>query len=116
MQYRIYLIGGGNRIRAAESFIAQNDVEATEVATALYGSCASSFQSVELWRGNAVVMRQRSDAVKATAELQALIDRRQESVAQLEEVMERSFECVRQSRQMMSALGRIREGRGAKAC
>lgn len=108
MQYRIYLIGAGNRIRVAESFSAANDLEAKEVATALYGSCWTSFYSVELWRGPEVVMRQKSEHVRMTAELQALIDRRQESIAELEEAMERSFECVRQSRQLMAVLGKIR--------
>lgn len=113
MQYRIYLIGVGNRIRAAESFSTANDVEAKEIATGLYGSCWTSFLSVELWRGDALVMRQISEHVRATEELKALIDKRQESIAQLEEALERSFECVRESRQMMAALGKLREERRA---
>jgi hypothetical protein len=108
VQYRIYLIGGGNRIRAAESFIANDDREATEVAIALYGSCSTTFESAELWRGTELVMRQISDGALATGELRQLIDRRQESVARLEEMLERSFVCVRESRQLMAALDTIR--------
>ena len=108
MQYRIYLMGADNHVRAAESFIAKNDLEAKEVALVLYGSCSTNFQSMELWRGANPVIRQFSSGVLATVDLQQLIDKRQESVAQLEEMLERSFQCVRESRQLMATLDTIR--------
>jgi hypothetical protein len=108
MQYRIYLIDADNHIRAAESFIAKDDLEAKEVAMALYGSCSTSFQSMELWRGANLVIRQSSSEVLATVDLQQLIDKRQEGVAQLGEMLERSFQCVRESHQLMATLDTIR--------
>jgi hypothetical protein len=108
MQYRIYLMGSGGRIQAAESFMVKNDGEAKEVAKALYGSCGKRFDSAELWRGTEMVMRQVSDGVEASVGLQELIDKRQESIAQLEEMLERSFACVRESRELMATLNKIR--------
>jgi hypothetical protein len=108
MQYRIYLIDADHHIRAAESFIAKDDLEAKEVATALYGSCSTDFQSMELWRAANLLMRESSSGVLATVDLQQLIDKRQESVAQLAEMLERSFQCVRESRQLMATLDTIR--------
>jgi hypothetical protein len=110
MQYRLYLIGADNRIQAAESFIAGNETEAREVAAAVHGSCSTSFDSVELWQGSHLIMRQCSGAVRVTTEVQKLIDKTQESVAQLEEMMERSFTCVRASQQLMATLRTIRKG------
>jgi hypothetical protein len=109
MQYRIYLVGADKRIRAAESFIAGDEAEAKEIATAIYGSCSTSFDSVELWQGSHVVMRQFPKDVWTTSDIQKLIDKRQESVAQVEEVMERSFTCIRASQQLMATLRHIRE-------
>lgn len=109
MQYRIYLRKGvDNRIMAAESFIAKDNQEAIEVAMALYRSCSTSFDSAELWCGAKLIMRQLSGGVQATTDLQQLIDRRQESVAQLEEILERGFRCVRESRELMATLDKIR--------
>jgi hypothetical protein len=114
MQYRIYLRDADNSIRAAETFVAKDDPEAKEVATALYGSCSKSFDSAELWRGTEMVMRQFSGVVLPTPNLKQLVDKRQESVAQLEEMLERSFACVRESRELMATLHTIRRDR-AKA-
>jgi len=110
MQYRIYLIGRNDRIRAGESFIAKSDLEASEIAKALYGCCSTSFDSAELWRGTERISRFVSSNVRATTELQEIIDKREENIAQLEEMLERSFECVRQSQQLMTALQKIRAG------
>jgi hypothetical protein len=110
MEYRVYLADSGDRFRAAEFFNAQDDVEAKEIALALYGSCATNFHGVELWRGTSRLIRQARNGVWPTVDLQALINKRQESVAQLEEMLARSNQCVRESQQLMAALEQLRAG------
>jgi predicted transcriptional regulator len=110
MEYRLYLIDAKNRIRAAESFVADGELEAKEIATAIYESCYASFDCIELWQGARVVMRKFSSDIITTGDLWTLIAKRQESVAQVEEAMERSFACIRESEQLMTTLGMIREG------
>jgi hypothetical protein len=110
MFYRMYLLGLANHIQAAETFLAKDDFEAQEIFTAVFGSCSTSFQGAELWRGAEMITRQVSEHVRATVELQRLIDKRPEGIVQFEEMLERSFECVRQSRQLMDALDKIRAG------
>jgi hypothetical protein len=112
MEYRVYLIGSDDHIRAGESFSAADDLEAEEVAFALFEGCSTSFRGLELWKGQDVLLRRKSDGLpRPTLNLQELIDRRQESVVRLEEALSRSFECVRQSRQLMATLDQIRESR-----
>jgi hypothetical protein len=107
MEYRLYLLGADDRIRAAESFLAENDTAAIEVASAVFGCCSTDFPNAEVWRGPQRLTR-ISKGIGAAAGLRQLMDRRQENVAQLEELLERSFACVRESRELMAHLDRIR--------
>jgi hypothetical protein len=109
MAYRVYLADSGDHFRAAEFFNATDDRAAKEIALALYGSCTTSFHSVELWQGSRRVMRQSRDGVRPL-DLQNLIDKQQESVAELEEMLARSHQCVRESQQLMAALDQLRVG------
>jgi hypothetical protein len=109
VNYRVYLLQIDNHIQAAESFSARDDREAEEVALALYGNCSTSFHAIELWQGPQLIMRRTGDITRPTVNLLELIERRQESVVKLEEVLAGSFECIRQSRQLMAALDEIRE-------
>lgn len=108
MEYRLYLAGSDDHFRAAESFNAKDDAAAEEIALALYGNCSTSFHAIELWRGTDRIMRHAGNEAWPTVDLRKLIDRRQESVAQLEETLERGFQCVRESRQLIEALDKIR--------
>jgi hypothetical protein len=110
MQYHIYLLGPGDHSQAGGSFIADDNSEAREIAIAVFGSCYTSFQGIELWTGTTLVMRKVH--IRATVDLQKVIDKRQENIAQLEEVLEQSFECIRKSRQLMDALDKVRTARG----
>jgi hypothetical protein len=46
MLYRLYLLDARGRIGVAETFLAQNDNEAKEIASRVYNACNSSFQAV----------------------------------------------------------------------
>jgi hypothetical protein len=108
MDYRVYLAGSDGHFRAFSVFSAQSDREGQEIALALYGNCSTSFHAIELWRGAKLVMRRTRDQTWPKIDLRELVAKRQESVAQLEETLERSFICVRESRQLMDALDKIR--------
>ena len=108
MDYRVYLVGSNDRFRAAEYFSAKDDLEAEEIVQALYQSCSTSFHGVELWQGANLVIRRTNDQQWPMIDLRKLLDKRQESIAELEEALERSFDCVRESRQLISTLDSIR--------
>ena len=115
MYYRVYLVGFDDHFRAAEHFSAKNDLEAEEIAQALYQSCSTSFRGVELWQGSRLMVRRVDDQQlpiddhqTPVVDLRRLLDARQESVAQLEEALERSFHCVHESQQLISTLEKIR--------
>jgi hypothetical protein len=111
MNYRVYLIGADDRIKASESFCVEDDKAAQEVALALHENCSSSFQGIELWRGPTMVMRRtETRAPRPLVNIRKLQDKRQEIVLRLEEMLERSFECVRQSKQLMLELEKVRLG------
>jgi hypothetical protein len=97
-----------DHIKASESFSAKDDLEAEEVAMALHESCSTSFHGIELWRGPTRVMRRTDARAWPIIDLRKLLDKRQESIAELEEMLERSFECVRQSQQLMLTLDKLR--------
>jgi hypothetical protein len=97
-----------NHIRAAESFSAKDDSEAEEIALATYKKYSTSFHGIELWRGPNVVIRRTRDGARSALDVHELIGKRQESVARLQAMLERSFECVRQSRQRVAPLDQTR--------
>jgi hypothetical protein len=110
MEYRVYLAAADNRFRAFSVFAAENDDEAEETALGVYANCSTSFRAIELWCGTKLVMRQTREQLWPTLDLRELMDRRQESVVQLEETLERGFQCVRESTQLMAALDKVRTG------
>jgi hypothetical protein len=108
MNYRIYLLNANNHVRAGESFSAENDWEAEEIALVTYENYSMSFHGVELWRGPIQIVHQTRDRACQRANLQELIDKRQERAAELEDLLERSFQCVRESRQLLAVAGNTR--------
>jgi hypothetical protein len=108
MKYRVYLTDAKKHFRAEESFSAKNAFEAEEIALALYGNCSMTFHGIELWRGPNLLMRRTRDGARPIVDLQNLTGKRQECVVGLAEMLVRTFECVRESRQLMAALDQIR--------
>ena len=51
MEYRLYLLDGNDRIRAAGWFPADDDAEAAAIAGLLHGACRDVFDGCEAWLG-----------------------------------------------------------------
>ena len=49
MDYRLYLLGEDKKIRAAESFCIDDDVEAVWVDNAVYSACRDQFYGYAMW-------------------------------------------------------------------
>lgn len=111
MNYRLYLLDSAPSIRAAESYVAANDAEAAEIAAAICNAAGDVFQKCELWRGaeqlatlwpdgrNAIDQRRRSLDISLAA--------RQERILEVEDRLQRSFACVRSSRQLLQTYARL---------
>jgi len=110
MNFRIYLLDATSRIRAAESFSADDDVEAGEIAAATYDACSDVFEGYELWRGATCIARDRrqaKDAVRLNAWEIAMM--RQDNILDLEDRLHRSFACIRESSRMLTISSQLRE-------
>lgn len=111
MDYRVYLLDQKFSIRAAENFAARDDSEAVEVASALHDACSDIFVSCELWRGSSLVAklpRASADGHNGTdhsrsisSDIRLLLPVRQENVLALEDRLQRSFACVRESHRLL---------------
>ena len=106
MDYRIYLMDQEFHIRAAEHFTAPSDAEAIETASALHQACSDTFAWCEVWRGSLLLTKLHADGAEYgdgfdAPRVRSLIPVRQENVIQLEERLQRSFACVRESRNLM---------------
>ena len=111
MDYRVYLLDKKFSIRAAENFVARDDGEAVEIASALHDACSDIFASCEVWCGSSLVAKlpsaladgQDGAAVSrsVSSEIRLLLPIRQENILDLEDRLQRSFACVRESRRLL---------------
>ena len=108
MNYRFYLLDGEDRFRAAESFTASGDAEAKQIADDVYAACSDTFDGFELWRGTERIAKGRELDGRAEITLQAIVEQREKDALDLEERLQRSFECVRSSRKLIEEALRLR--------
>ena len=100
MNYRIYLLDGESHIRAAETFSAGNDVAARELAATVFNACSDAFCNFELWRGPTFVAAGRADG-QQEMNIEEFVAGRQQASVDLEERLQRSFECVARSKRLL---------------
>ena len=109
MDYRFYLVDRAGRFRAAEAFSAADDTAAAEIASCVYAECSDVFAGYELWRGtDCLVVKRNSSGASAPPCLPEIVAARQQSVADLEERLQRTFACMRESRRLLEATARWR--------
>ena len=106
MHYRLYLLDEEDRFRAAESFTATSDAAATEMALAVYSACSDAFDGYELWRGTErIAKRRHTNGAPSSHEVAEL---RQTNVLDLEERLQATFACVRNSKKLLEATDHLR--------
>jgi hypothetical protein len=109
MQYRFYLVDVNDRIRAGESFSASDDREAREVAALVHDNCSDAFAGYELWRGTARIAHFRQEQ-PGTGEINLtdVVRRRQANILELEDRLQTTFSCMRESRKLLKATALLR--------
>ena len=106
MHYRFYLVDEEDRFRAAESFAVGSDSAAIQVASAVYSACSDVFDGYELWRGTErIAKRRHTNGVPSSHEVAEL---RQTNVLDLEERLQATFACVRNSKKLLEATEHLR--------
>ncbi len=106
-QYRLYLLDAVDRISAAESFSVAGDRAASEVAAYIFDSCSDTFKGYELWQGAHRIAR--GIAMPAIPEREAKIREHQDTIADLEERLQRGFACVNRSQRLFEAAVRLKQ-------
>ena len=105
MEYRFFLLDKADHFRVAVPFIAQDDREAREIALFVGNAVADKFDGYELWRGSVCVTKHRplhlSERPLSAAEI---AQERQMQILDLEDSLQRSFECVRDSRRLLQTM------------
>lgn len=118
MNYRAYLLDEDLRIGASESFAATCDDEALKIASVLHDACSDVFPVGEVWRQDTMIAKLPSRALQPADGFDAggfrldvhrrIIERRQWDILALEDQLQRSSACVRESRRLMEATDDLR--------
>lgn len=115
MHYRLYLIDEADRIRAAETFMALDDAEALETATAVFHATRDVCARHEVWCGPRQVNRAAREPLSVEKSLIALAEERQIRAVALEETLLSNFECIRRSRELLDAVAELMDSRSKQA-
>jgi hypothetical protein len=109
MHYRMYLLDERKHIWAGESFSADGDKEASTIGASVHSVCNDTFPGYEVWCGTRLVAAGYDPPVAETAlAVELLTGRRQESVLDLEERMQRTFLRVQRKRKLLEARSQLR--------
>jgi hypothetical protein len=106
MRYRLYLRGNTSDVRACEAFSAEDDVRANGIALSLFSACCNDFDGYEVWNGATMISRGRGP--RQPGHSWDVTQASQREVLDLEDRMQRSFSCVRESRQLLNATAKLR--------
>jgi hypothetical protein len=106
MRYRLCLLGKSSDIRAAEAFLAEDDVRANEIALSVFSACCDDFDGYEIWNGATMISCGRGP--QPPGDWRAITQASQREVLDLEDRMQRTFACVSKSRQLLDATARLR--------
>lgn len=109
--YRIYLLDTNGLIDAAKSFSASTDDDAAEVAGSVYEASNDVFSGYEVWDREQCLFSMQSPPAKRDKRrnLDAAVQRHQDTVLELEEKLQRAFACVKRSRKLLQMTTRIRD-------
>jgi hypothetical protein len=106
MRYRLYLLGKSSDVRAAEAFVAEDDVRANGIALSVFSACCDDFDCYELW--NDATMIFRGEGPQQPGDWLAVTQTSQREVLDLEDRMQRTLVSVAKSRQLLDATEKLR--------
>jgi hypothetical protein len=115
--YRLYLLGIDGQIGAAESFSAEADAQAWAIARSIQEASNDVFTGYELWTGTKRIVAQPIDAAagaETDRRVHGMIQAHQDTIADLEEKLDRAFACVRRSRKLVEAATKLRKERALR--
>jgi len=114
MNYRLYFYDFSDKIVAAESFAASDDVEALEIGVMLSRATHDVFGRHEVWCGvrHLAGKATRSDDISMLVEMP---EARQARALDLEERLLSSFACIRRSRALLAEVDRLITARSCQA-
>jgi len=107
MDYRLYL-WRNEHIQAGQNFPAANDAVALEIGSIIYEACSDVVDGWEVWRGRDRVPPKLATNVGES--LAEVVEFRQKHLAELEEIMQSSFACLRESRRLLDRLCQLGGG------
>jgi len=105
--YRVYLYDSDNKIRAAEGFVAADDLEALEIGAVLYRATQDVFYRHEVWCGARHLTGAMAARGLRTPTLDEMAKARQLRAVDVEERLASSFACVRRSRVLLQEVDRL---------
>jgi len=120
MNYWLYLLNCTDDLRAADSFMSEDENEAREIAAATYDACSDVFDGYELWHCGKLIVKKKGRRVPKRPPLPVPLwssmgtepieveRRRQENALELEERLQETFTCIRESRKLLVATARLR--------
>jgi hypothetical protein len=94
-----------SRIRAAEEFDADNDINAIRIARALYDACSDMCEAFELWQATRLI-RTRPPPYRGVT-LSDLSEAHQRIVIEGEEIIRASHWALARSRRLIEALAKV---------
>ena len=98
MDYRVYLLDADKRVVATETFAADDDVEAGEIALALHSAWSDTYEICEVWRGGTCLVISSHDSLQRwETNLHKIRQDRQQRVIELEGALQRSYASLRES-------------------
>jgi hypothetical protein len=99
---------------APESFCASDETEAKEVAGTVYEACSDVFYGYELWCGPERVAKcGRKLTSDEPLRLSEVVWHRQGNILDLEDRLQNTFSCIRESRKLLAATAALRASAGA---
>jgi hypothetical protein len=106
--YRLYFLASG-RIRAAEEFEANNDIDAIRIARLVYDACSDMCEAFELWQATRLI-RTRPPPYSGVS-LSDLTENHQRIVIEREEVIRNSHWALARSQRLIEALDLLKLSR-----
>jgi PII-like signaling protein len=107
MHYRLYLYDSEDHVSAAETYSATNDREALEIGHAVFEAASDHFKRHEVWCG--ATLLKGVLGFRRTLALTEVMNRHEENVLELEERLQRTFNSVKRSRNLLETIDRLRE-------
>jgi hypothetical protein len=106
MRYQLRLLGKSSDTQAAETFLADDDVGANDIARAIFSACCDNFDGYEVWNGKTMISRGRG--AQQVGYWWQVTQASQRAVLDLEDRMQRTLVSLSKSKQLLDATAKLR--------